>query len=689
MNKKLSSIVSSTKSGPESGVSEGVKFKKLKIKQQKLKDKSTSLSSAVIGSSSSSLLVLTDSGPEFSSKDHLLSSLLYSLNQSILTIQSPLPPFLIPDHFKSFLKFSLKSSSSHNLTTQFPFPFSTRALSLIEAETLGTTSVPLISGNVNDVVDNLTAIPMPLPSWIKIKEYAPIVFASLRDKVYSFPTKTVFKESLLNPLKGPPSKVRDAESPRTMYVTSDCQLLIKTIDGSDLDGFLSLLKSLHPYLVQRKPGALQQQQQSNTAGIALAGSPPPTPACLVNSLLPQYMAVYRLSYAGSHSFSSMIASTVTSGTSGLIGSASKVSSSDSHFYFVVMRNPLSSDESFFPIHYFYNVTADGVKRKYTQFTGGTGAPMSTGRDEKKHSSVNTSISGDCNSDFTLTLKKDDAERLLSNLEADLKFLCSHLLVGYSLSIGIHSIDLWERELAEDEDDDDDDGEEEEESSLVASITQQFQGLRTTAGSASGVTTSPPQATFTGMATVSSNAASAVRKSLRCKKRKESLSLVIDPLRHPFALPSPFVGVDSRASSRPSLHSEQSECDSGLVGDASRSNGRFVYWVGFCDLLPLSASFSSKEIREFRERVNDKVSKKDKEKASKATANDTDKDNNLHGDDSLPYDSGASGTGETGTVTNTGKPSKEAKEEMGKKEAAREYSKNLLNQMRRRIRIVEQ
>ena len=682
MNKKLSSIVSSTKSGPESGLSEGVKFKKLKIKQQKLKDKSSSLSSAVIGSSSSSLLVLTDSGPEFSSKDHLLSSLLYSLNQSILTIQSPLPPFLIPDHFKSFLKFSLKSSSSHNLTTQFPFPFSTRALSLIEAETLGTTA-PLLG--VNEA-DNLTAIPMPLPSWIKIKEYAPIVFASLRDKVYSFPTKTVFKESLLNPWKGPPSKVRDAEQPRTIYVTSDCQLLIKTIDGSDLDGFLSLLKSLHPYLVQRKPGAVTSQP-ANASGIAVAGSPPPTPACLVNSLLPQYMAVYRLSYAGSHSYSSMIASTVTSGTSGLIGSATKVSSSDSHFYLVVMRNPLSSDESFFPIHYFYNVTADGVKRNYASTT-------SSCKEGKKHSQVNTSFpSGDSNSDFTLTLKKDDAERLLSNLEADLKFLCSHLLVGYSLSVGIHSIDLWERELAEDEDEDDDDAEEEDESSLVASITQQFQGLRAAStpganiSSTSGTSaaTSPPnQSSFSGIGLLSDTGA--VRKSLRCKKRKESLSLVIDSLRHPFALPSPFVGVDSRASSRPSLHSEQSECDSGLVGDASRSNGRFVYWVGFSDLLPLSASFSSKEIREFREREKgEKMSKKDKEKASKL--NDTDKDNNLHQDDSLPYDSGASGTGEG--VSNTSKPSKEAKEEMGKKEAAREYSKNLLNQMRRRIRIVEQ
>lgn len=665
MNKKLSSIVSATKSGGEGGLTEQVKFKKLKIKQQKLKDKSSSLTAAVSGSSSS-LLVLTESGPEFSSKDNLLSSLLYSLNQSIMTIQSPLPPFLIPDHFKSFLKFSLKSSSSHNLTTQFPFPFSTRALSLLEAEALGT--VAALAANE---ADSVTTIPMVLPSWIKIKEYAPIVFASLRDKVYSFPTKTVFKESLFNPLKGPPSKVRDPEQPRTAYVSSDNQLLIKTIDGSDLDGFLSLLKSLHPYLVQRKPGAVTSQSSAATTNVA--GSPPPTPACLVNSLLPQYMAVYRLSYAGSHSYSSMIASTVTSGTSGLIGSGSKVSSSDSHFYLVIMRNPLSSDESFFPIHYFYNISADGVKRKYTQSSATSGSC----KEGKKHSQPTATVPSDPNADFTLTLKKEDAERLLTNLEADLKFLCSHLLVGYSLSIGIHSIDLWERELAEEDDDDDDGDEDEEESSLVQSITQQFQGMKASSSN------SPPNQQ---QAQQSASSGAQVRKSVRCKKRKESLSLVIDPLKHPFALPSPFVGVDSRASSRPSLHSEQSEADSGLVGDTARTNGRFVYWVGFSDLLPLSASFSSKEIREFREREkSDKASKKEKEKAKSSD----ERENNLHSlqDDSLPYDSGASGTG--GDAPASGKPSKEAKEEMGKKEAAREYSKNLLSQMRRRIRIIEQ
>lgn len=190
MNKKISSLVSSTASQVKSGDHFGdeknespagqIKIKKLKIKQQKFKDKLTS------GSSVTGSVTNLTSSSELK-KDLLLSSLLYSLHQTILTIQTPLPPFLIPDHFKSFLKFSLKSSSSHSLMPSFPYPSSAVAAALRAQLSGGESESPphsdvgaaRPSGSVSDEQESLS-ISLTLPPSFKIKEYAPIVFASLR-----------------------------------------------------------------------------------------------------------------------------------------------------------------------------------------------------------------------------------------------------------------------------------------------------------------------------------------------------------------------------------------------------------------------------------------------------------------------------------------------------------------------------
>lgn len=261
MNKKFSSLVASTvhhhqdlEGAGGSDIMAGmstpgsvqvVKFKKLKIKQQKIKDHkkgSGSGSSDHSKPSGFTSLFLPSSGATIQSspghhainpleqlrKDMLLSSLLYSLNQSILTIPCPLPPFLLPDHFKSFLKFSLKSSSSQSLIPSFQLlcaassPLAIADAASSPSQDLNLSPPPTnqpafdLSATMVTSSDDMVTINLNLPTSFKIKEYAPIVFASLRDKVFSFGTKTLYKQSLFHPVKGPPIKY----TPQVVQATS-------------------------------------------------------------------------------------------------------------------------------------------------------------------------------------------------------------------------------------------------------------------------------------------------------------------------------------------------------------------------------------------------------------------------------------------------------------------------------------
>ena len=565
-----------------SGEEGGVKFKKLKIKQQKVitKDHNTVDDSSTIHDKHSllnSLSIDAEGGSaEFTSKDHLLSSLLYGVKQSVMTSQDPLPPFLVPDHFKSSVKFSVKFPSSFAPSITYPITINT---------------------DVDSEEDNslVIQVPLSLPNVIKIKEYAPLVFATLRDKVYSFNSRTKFINSLFNSTEGPPfvlnsffkqlfsqqhyvqhkhhkeHHLKESSSGSTsevMYSSSDHQVIIKIIEGSDVESLMSLLKSLHPFLVQRKS----------------------VESVFPASLLPQYLACFRLSQNPSV-------------TSSVAAKSSSSSSDSSNLYVLFQRNPLSSSETFFPIHKYYSLTSDGIKL--------------IGSSKETSSSSNES-------QLKLRIKREDSERLLAALESDLKFLSGHLLVGYSLLIGVHSIDVWETEINEEAEEEDD------HESLMTSISQQL------------------------------------KKSLSMKQhqsedhRKESLSLVIDPSLHPFAIPSPFVSIDSRSSSRPSLSQESTTSLNQQVQESSSS--RFVYFIGFSDLIPLSPSFSVKELNLEKE---SKESGKKSEKKSKSIIE-------------VEQSSSAMEAKET-----------TSKEEMGKKEAAREYSRNLLIHFRNLLHVVDQ
>lgn len=596
MNKKISSLSQASSSGaqkiasvvtsavvgatmtsqePEVG---GVKFKKLKIKTQKMKSSSADMTSKDhhghdSSSLMSSVMITADSSvgghsaltAEFTAKDHLLAGILYAVKVSTMTQQDPLPPFLLSDHFKSSVKYSVKASSNPSVfAPNLSYPLSLAAINSLSAEEEQVEQQPIMKNSSSD--DVIISLPLSLPNAVKVKEYAPLVFATLRDKVYSFATKTLFLPSLFDPNHGPPFPAKNRSGNRLLYVSGDRQVIIKAIEGQDVESLLSLLKTLHPYLVSNRRS---------------------------QSLLPQYLSCYRLMLPTSSAVA-----------------AKAVTSSEGHVIYVLLqRNPLSGEESFFPIHDVFCITADSVKKVDL-----TPKSSSSSDDDQRPKKDNNKRSLQEN-DLQIILKKSDGERLLSSLEADLKFLSGHLLVGYSLLVGVHSIDLWEKELTADQ----------EEEHVLASNLEAF--------------------SLKEDATKKGN-----------PSRKESLSLVIDSSRHPFALPSPFVGVDSRASSRPSLYSAE-DTESSVDQDQSTAttfganNGRFVYFIGFDDLLPLSASFSSKELN---------LSKKS---ASKKKAEES--------------------TTETTEEVNTMKKS----EEMGKKEAAREYSKNVLLQLKKRLLLV--
>jgi len=351
--------------GFKAEASDSVKFKKFKVKQQKkLKDETSDLLSS---------LTVSEGQASFTAKDHLLSSLLYAVQVSRSTQQTPLPPFLLNEHFKSSVKFSWKGPP-HALPS---------ILFRLEEE------------------EEVLEVALSLSNQIKVKEYAPLVFALLRDRLYCFD----LQKSLFDSANGPPTKKGSS------YESADHQVIIRLLEGQDVDALLVLLKSLHPYLVQVK-----------------------------TSLLPQYLACFRLNYT------------------------------DNPFYVSCVRNAICSSDTFFPLHELWTLNAEGAR----QLQG-----------EKRP--------------LQLFLKNQDGLRLQTILESDLKFLSSQLLVNYSLAIGVHSIEQWEHQMAL---------EEEELSSQMARLSTE---------------------------------------------RKDSLSLTIDPAKHPFVVPS---------------------------------SERFVYYIGFEDLLPL-------------------------------------------------------------------------------------------------------
>ena len=103
-----------------------------------------------------------------------------------------------------------------------------------------------------------------------------------------------------------------------------------------------------------------------------------------------------------------------------------------------------------------------------------------------------------------------------------------------------------------------------------------------------------------------------------------------------------------------------------------TEGRFVYFIGFDDLIPLSASFSSKELN-----IEKVLSEKKKDKKSESGEGKKDKKD----------ESGHKSLVSEGHQDKENVDTKKDDQEMGKKEAAREYSKHMMAQVKKRIKVI--
>lgn len=124
-----------------------------------------------------------------------------------------------------------------------------------------------------------------MPSHFKVKEYCPLVFKNLRER---FGVNDVdYRKSLT---RSPPVQIDSSgKSGAQFYRSYDKLFMIKSLTSEEVERMHSFLKQYHPYIVERHG----------------------------HTLLPQYLALYRLTVEGEQS------------------------------YFVVMRNVFSSH---LPVH---------------------------------------------------------------------------------------------------------------------------------------------------------------------------------------------------------------------------------------------------------------------------------------------------------------------------------------------------
>eukprot|EP00048_Salpingoeca_helianthica_P015275 m.225928 g.225928 ORF g.225928 m.225928 type:complete len:352 (+) comp16830_c0_seq1:227-1282(+) len=85
-----------------------------------------------------------------------------------------------------------------------------------------------------------------LPSRFKIKEYCPLVFRDLRDRLHETPD-----DYLCSIIEGPlVPRVSPGRSSATLYLTEDRRLLIKTLSSDEVGGFHTILPQYHAYVVE-------------------------------------------------------------------------------------------------------------------------------------------------------------------------------------------------------------------------------------------------------------------------------------------------------------------------------------------------------------------------------------------------------------------------------------------------------
>ncbi|RMC04898.1 hypothetical protein DUI87_18073 [Hirundo rustica rustica] len=231
-------------------------------------------------------------------------------------------------------------------------------------------------------VDNHLFNKENMPSHFKFKEYCPMVFRNLRER-FGIDDQD-FQNSLTR--SAPLANDSQARSGARFHTSYDKRYIIKTITSEDVAEMHNILKKYHQFIVE----------------------------CHGNTLLPQFLGMYRLTVDGVE------------------------------VYMVVTRNVFSHRLS--------------VYRKY-DLKGSTVAREAS--DKEKAKELPTFKDNDfINDGQKIHIDENNKKMFLEKLKKDVEFLAQLKLMDYSLLVGIHDVERAEQEEIECEEND---GEEEGES----------------------------------------------------------------------------------------------------------------------------------------------------------------------------------------------------------------------------------
>ncbi|KAK2868692.1 hypothetical protein Q7C36_000563 [Tachysurus vachellii] len=231
-------------------------------------------------------------------------------------------------------------------------------------------------------VDNHLFNKENMPSHFKFKEYCPLVFRNLRER-FAIDDQE-YQNSLIR--SAPIPSDAQGRSGARFHTSYNKKYVIKIITSEDVAEMHNILKKYHQYIVE----------------------------CHGNTLLPQFLGMYRLTVDGDET------------------------------YMIVTRNVFSPR---LPVHKKYDLKGSTVSREAS--------------DKEKTKELPTYKDNDfINDGQKIYIDEENKKMFLEKLKNDVEFLAQLKLMDYSLLVGLHDVERGEQEQPEEEIEENEGGEEE-------------------------------------------------------------------------------------------------------------------------------------------------------------------------------------------------------------------------------------
>ncbi|XP_026998530.1 phosphatidylinositol 5-phosphate 4-kinase type-2 alpha isoform X2 [Tachysurus fulvidraco] len=231
-------------------------------------------------------------------------------------------------------------------------------------------------------VDNHLFNKENMPSHFKFKEYCPLVFRNLRER-FAIDDQE-YQNSLIR--SAPIPSDAQGRSGARFHTSYNKKYVIKIITSEDVAEMHNILKKYHQYIVE----------------------------CHGNTLLPQFLGMYRLTVDGDET------------------------------YMIVTRNVFSPR---LPVHKKYDLKGSTVSREAS--------------DKEKTKELPTYKDNDfINDGQKICIDEENKKMFLEKLKNDVEFLAQLKLMDYSLLVGLHDVERGEQEQPEEEIEENEGGEEE-------------------------------------------------------------------------------------------------------------------------------------------------------------------------------------------------------------------------------------